>query len=105
MRIFRKVIVFSLIAVFFTILLADTWLHVSYATLLPDKPNLGTNQTNRVVVNHGFVRFANDRELHKLRAAENAWPFAFLVFGTALIIVMRHKHEFWPDKRLAAEDC
>ena len=41
----------------------NVWIDVSYAAAMPASPQLQNGRINRIVVNHGFVRYVTKAEL------------------------------------------
>jgi hypothetical protein len=70
--------------------IAFAWLHISYASNLPDVPDAKTGRIYRVEVNHGFVRYGSEREIRTLRWVENSQPIAFVCFLITLIVGLRY---------------
>jgi hypothetical protein len=89
MAMFRKVLVGMLFvgSVLWGVGLAAV--HVVYASYLPGVPDQTTGHSYRIVVNHGFVRFATIGEAHALQLLENGLPIAIAVFLSAVILGMR----------------
>jgi ABC-type glycerol-3-phosphate transport system permease component len=89
MQKFRKIIYALLLGCFVTWVIAFAWLHLSYASNLPDAPDTKTGRIFRVEVNHDFVRYGSEREIHTLRWVENSQPIAIVCFLIALIVGLR----------------
>jgi hypothetical protein len=85
-----KAIIIFLLAGFVAWLLFICWLNIFYASNLPEAPDEKTGQIYRMVVNHGFVRYGTERELHALRWAENSRLIAIAFFAIAAILGMRY---------------
>jgi hypothetical protein len=66
--------------------LASAWLHLSYCANLPSAPDERTGHTFRMIVNHGFVRYGTERQLHAFEAVEDASPIVGTVFVFAILI-------------------
>lgn len=86
---FRKIIYALLLGSFLMWVIAFAWLHISYASNLPDAPDAKTERIYRVVVNHGFVRYGSEREVRILRWVENSQPIAFVCFLIASIVGLK----------------
>ena len=85
----RRAVIGILLSIFAAYIVFICWLHISYASNLPDAPDLKNGRIYKMVVNHGFVRYGNENELHTLRWGENMFPFAPVCFLSALILGMR----------------
>jgi hypothetical protein len=86
---FPKIIIISLLGCFATWVIAFAWLHISYASNLPDAPDAKVGRIYQVVVNHGFVRYGTEREIRTLRWVENSQPIAIACFVVAGIVGLR----------------
>jgi hypothetical protein len=81
-----KTIVISLLASFVAWVLFFCCIHLSYASNLPQVPDEKTGHIYRMVVNHGFVRYGTERELHTFRWAENSQIIAIAFLVIAIIL-------------------
>jgi hypothetical protein len=86
----RKTIVVLLLAGFVARLLFGCWLHISYASNLPEAPDEKTGHIYQMAVNHGFIRYGTERELHILRWTENTLPIAIAFLVVAAILGVRY---------------
>jgi len=86
---FRKILIGLLLAAsaLWGLLLAA--LHLLYSSNLPSVPDKDTAHIYRMVVNHGFVRFATDREVRTLQLMENGLPIAMVLFMSAIVLGLR----------------
>jgi hypothetical protein len=89
MRKFRKCIYALLVGVFLMHFIALFWLHISYASNLPDAPDAKAGRIYRVKVNHGFVRYGTEREIRTLRWVENTQPFVIVGMLMVAIVGLR----------------
>jgi len=69
-----------------TWVLADVCLDQSYWVNLPEKPDERTGNVYRMKVNHGFVRYGTERQLHALDAVQESLPIVGTVFVFAVLI-------------------
>ena len=63
----RKIFLGLLLGLFSLEVLAGVGIHLFYYSSLPVSPDEKTGQICRLVVNHGFVRYGTERELHIFR--------------------------------------
>jgi len=87
---FRKIIYALLLGCCLMWVIAFAWLHISYASNLPDAPDAKTGRIYRVEVNHGFVRYGTEREIRTLRWVENTQPFVILCGLITFILGLRY---------------
>jgi hypothetical protein len=71
-------------------LLAFIWVHVSYSSNLPTTPDKVSGHIHQVIVNHGFVAYATDREFRIYRWIENLQPFSIVCALAAIILGFRY---------------
>jgi hypothetical protein len=89
MRTLRKTAIILLTAGFFLTLGDWVWLELSYTSRLPGAPDLRAGRTNRIVVNHGFVRYAARPEVRRLHRANVAF---WCALGGALVAGLLNLH-------------
>jgi len=89
-RIIIKTIVISLIGGFVAWVLFFCCIHLSYASNLAEVPDGKSGHIYRMVVNHGFVRYGTERELHALRWAENSQIIAIAFLVVAIILGVKY---------------
>jgi hypothetical protein len=82
----RKTILTLLLGVFSMWVIAFAWIHLSYSSNLPGVPDEKTGRIYRMVVNHGFIRYGSERELHILKTIEDFQPIAILLFLLAVVL-------------------
>jgi len=85
----RKTIIALLLSGFAAWLVFSVWVHISYASNLPDAPDEKIGRIHKLVVNHGFVRYGTERELHRLLWAQNSQMIAIVLFLSAFILGIR----------------
>ena len=86
----RKTIIVLLFAGFAAWVLFFCWIHLSYASNLPQVPDGKTGHVYRLVVNHGFVRYGTEGELHTLRWAENSQTIAIAFLAIAIVLGVKY---------------
>ena len=84
----RKTILALLLGGFSAWVIAFAWIHLSYCEKLPSTPDEKAGRIYRMVVNHGFVRYGSERELHILKTVEDSQPIVILLFLLALVLGM-----------------
>jgi hypothetical protein len=75
-----KAVMLLLIGTVLAWLVVAVTVHVYYSASLSQVPDEKAGYTNRVVVNHGFIRYASERESRALRDIENFAPIAAFMF-------------------------
>jgi hypothetical protein len=85
----RKTVFALLVSGIFAWLIPCVWIQLSYCSKLPEAPDEKTGHTYRMIVNHGFVRYGTERELHILKAADHAQGVAGLLFLSAVVLGLR----------------
>jgi hypothetical protein len=98
----RKIVIIAFFGIFVAWLLFFCWIHLSYASDLPDAPDTKAGRTYRMVVNHGFVRYGTERELHRFRWAENAQVPAIAFLAMGIVLAIRWKHDLDQNKRASS---
>ena len=85
----RRLILILLLGGFLAWVLFTAWVHISYASNLPEAPDAKAGRVYKMMVNHGFVRYGTERELHTLRWAENSFAIATAAFFSAVVLGLR----------------
>jgi hypothetical protein len=86
----RKTIIALVFGGVLTWVVFACWIHVSYASNLPETLDVKSGRIHRMVVNHGFVRYGSERELRRLRWMDNSASFVIVCFLMAIIIGIRY---------------
>jgi hypothetical protein len=80
----RRTAIALLLGSFAAWVLAGAWLHLSYFSNLPKAPELAAELPNRVVVNHGSVRYGSARDVRILTVVDDLFPIAAVCFVVAV---------------------
>jgi hypothetical protein len=62
------------------------WVHLSYAQNLPGEPDERVGRVYRMTINHGYVRYGTEREIHIRRAVDDFLPIIGTIFALAGLI-------------------
>lgn len=89
MKALRKILYVLLFGCFAMSVIALVWVHLSYSSKLPPRPD-HSGHIYRMVVNHGFVVYGSDREFRIYRWAENSLPLAIVCFLIAMVVGLRY---------------
>jgi len=83
---FRKMVLGALLGLFATCVLFSVSIHLYYYEDLPRHPDEKRGRIHRMVVNHGFVRYGSEKELHALRLADDLPPTGVVLLITAIVL-------------------
>jgi len=100
----RKTIIIVFFGGFVGWLIFAFWIHLSYASNLPDTPNDKTGRIYRMVVNHGFVRFGTEGELRSFRWMDNTQTVAMIFLVIGIVLAIKYKQDFDQNKKLVKSD-
>src|ERR1039457_3386121 len=84
----RRIFLGLLLGLFALWVLSAVGIHLCYSSYLPGTPDEKSGHTYRMVVNHGFIRYGTEREIHTLKMVEDSQPIAILLFLLAGVLGM-----------------
>jgi len=87
---FRKCVIGVLLGGFALWVIATIWLHLSYCANLPATPDVGGERVVKIVVNHGFGRYATKDEVQRFNTITGAFPIAAGCFLLAVGIGLKY---------------
>lgn len=90
MIIIRKTVIILFLSGFAMWLIFFCWVHISYASNLPEAPDENARRVYRMVVNHGFVRYGTEQDIRILRWAQNSQMIAVACLLIAIVLRLRY---------------
>jgi hypothetical protein len=85
----RKMFLGLIFGIFGLSVLSGVGIHLCYYSYLPATPDEKNGHTYRLVVNHGFIRYGTEREIHAFKIIEDFQLVAGLLFLLAIVLGMR----------------
>jgi hypothetical protein len=86
---YRKMTVTVLGIMFIVYLILIVTVDLFYYYKLPRFPDQGSDRTVQIVVSHGSIRYASDREAAFKDSILRLWPLLFVLFFTAAFLGIR----------------
>jgi TRAP-type C4-dicarboxylate transport system permease small subunit len=80
----RKAILILLLSLFLSCLVFCIWIHLSYSWYLPVSPDVKTGHVYPLVVNHGFLRYGTEQNMHIFNLIDKSLLVGMVAVGAAM---------------------